>query len=107
MLILLPQMRMPPQLLQMPLMADPSLEEKSAVVQSLTSEAPSGTCLRKISAAFQLAKGILTELGSLSGESGPCKGPAVQTHTDSYIYFSNVLIAPIYKQGKKKKTETQ
>lgn len=43
MLILLPQMKMSSQLLPMPLMADPSLEEKSAVVQPLTSEAPSGT----------------------------------------------------------------
>lgn len=42
MLILLPRIKMSSQLLQTPLMADPSLEEKSAV-QPLTSEAPSGT----------------------------------------------------------------
>lgn len=29
------------------------------------------------------------------------KVPAVQIHADSYIYFSNGFIAPIYKQGKK------
>lgn len=57
MLILLPQMKMSSQLLQMPLTADPSLEEKTAVVQPLTSEAPSGTMAEEEFCRFPAGQG--------------------------------------------------